>query len=245
MRTIIIFLFTGTLMLCTIAGASPAIPAEYYGQVTINGNPAPAGTVITAVIDNVASGSITTTIVGEYGGTGAFDKRLTIAGTSDGQEVTFTINGRPADQAGTYHSGLTQQLTLSTTGSAAVTATTATTTTTTATTTTTTIAGTVSTATTTSATAAETTVASTTSKTMSPTAVATVKTTGTGSIPAGDGQAAGTPLPIQQKTMMQEQPTTTAAAAVPPSAATRSPGFSFETLGLLLVVMIGGLVLRK
>jgi hypothetical protein len=80
---------------------------------------------------------------------------------------------------------------------------------------------------------------------MSPTAVATVKTTGTGSIPAGDGQAAGTPLPIQQKTMMQEQPTTTAAAAVPPSAATRSPGFSFETLGLLLVVMIGGLVLRK
>lgn len=71
------------------------VPATYYGNVTIDGEPAPAGTTITAEIDGEVRGSITIDSAGQYGGPTVNDERLVVNGTQadSGAEVTFRING--------------------------------------------------------------------------------------------------------------------------------------------------------
>lgn len=93
--------------------AGPVLPAEYYGTVTINGDPAPAGTVITALINSQVAGTITTTASGTYGGAGTFDPRLVVEGTESGQAIEFRIDGRTAGEASTFRSGSTSQVALS------------------------------------------------------------------------------------------------------------------------------------
>jgi len=101
------------LLLCAPVMAGPVLPAEYYGTVTINDAPAPAGTIITALIDGQVVGTLTTTTEGAYGGSGTFDPRLAVQGISTGQEIQFRINGYTADQTSTFSSGSTQQFVLS------------------------------------------------------------------------------------------------------------------------------------
>jgi hypothetical protein len=102
------------LLLIVTVGAAPVLPAEYYGQVYINGSPAPAGTVITATINNVVVSSILTTEVGLYGGPGTFDPRLIVEGSENGQPIIFLINGKQADKTTTFSPGKTEHLSLST-----------------------------------------------------------------------------------------------------------------------------------
>src|SRR5512138_1963785 len=102
-----LFLFIGAV------SAVPVLPAEYYGTVTINGNPAPAGTEISALINGSIVGNLVTARAGSYGGTGTFDPRLVVAGTGDGEPIVFLINGKPADQTGVYHPGDLRELSLS------------------------------------------------------------------------------------------------------------------------------------
>jgi PKD repeat protein len=77
------------ILLLTIGIASadelPVTPSEFYGGVTVNGAPAPAGTVIVAKMFNgVEHGRITTTVTGQYGdGPGPFDKRLKVNVTGE------------------------------------------------------------------------------------------------------------------------------------------------------------------
>lgn len=97
--------------------AVPPLPAEYYGNVLIDGAPAPVGTTITAFIQDIPKGSIVTDIDGFYGGPGLFDPRLKVnVSESEVQAgdliITFQINGIPASQSVLFEPGAAQQLDL-------------------------------------------------------------------------------------------------------------------------------------
>lgn len=97
----------------------PGVPASYYGNVTINGDPAPANTTIEAVVDGEVRGSITTDTAGQYGGPNASDDKLTVSGQFDqqGTEVVFyiTTDGLKrgqANQTTTWNAGEINELNL-------------------------------------------------------------------------------------------------------------------------------------
>jgi hypothetical protein len=70
----ILGIFAGMAVIC--AAGVPPLPCEMYGNVTLGGEPAPAGTVIEARIGEAVHGSLVTGEPGRYGGTGMFDERL-------------------------------------------------------------------------------------------------------------------------------------------------------------------------
>jgi PGF-pre-PGF domain-containing protein/PGF-CTERM protein len=94
----------------------PSIPASYYGDVTIDGEPAPEGTEIEAVVNGDVRDSITVNETGRYGGPGLNDEKLEIANVPNGSTVTFRIDGTPADRTEPatveYEPGTTQQVDL-------------------------------------------------------------------------------------------------------------------------------------
>jgi PGF-pre-PGF domain-containing protein len=70
-------------------------PASYYGSVTIDGEPAPTGTTIEAVVDGDVVGSITTNESGQYGGPGLFEDKLLVSQTDsieNGSELRFFVD---------------------------------------------------------------------------------------------------------------------------------------------------------
>jgi PGF-pre-PGF domain-containing protein len=76
-------------------------PASYYGSVTIDGDPAPAGTTVEAVVDGEVVGSITTDEAGEYGGAGAFEEKLRVgrnASIENGSGVRFFVDNDEIDR---------------------------------------------------------------------------------------------------------------------------------------------------
>ena len=75
------------------------VPASYYGDVEIDGEPAPVGTTVTAEIDGEERGSIIIEEEGQYGGPTIDDEKLTISGDADddGADVTFLVDGEPVD----------------------------------------------------------------------------------------------------------------------------------------------------
>ncbi|PKL59278.1 MAG: hypothetical protein CVV33_08665 [Methanomicrobiales archaeon HGW-Methanomicrobiales-4] len=101
--------------------AIPPLPYEFYGNATINGTPAPAGTLITAHIGDIEVGNITITAVGAYGGSGTFDKRLVVNGDEKqiGQFITFRAEGTEAAQKVKLWAGESQRLDLTFTPGAA------------------------------------------------------------------------------------------------------------------------------
>lgn len=94
------------LVVAAVAGAPAAVaqdgppptPAAYFGDITIDGEPAPEGVEVTAYIDGEQRGSLTTTQAGAYGGPSAFDRKLVVEGTSAdaGATIEFRINGEVA-----------------------------------------------------------------------------------------------------------------------------------------------------
>jgi len=82
------------------AGIATIPMGEYFGTVTVNGQAAPAGSTVQAVSPSGApcgSGSVTS-----HGGSYS----LLIEGSGDCSDVSFLINGRPADQqAEPWHLG--------------------------------------------------------------------------------------------------------------------------------------------
>ena len=118
------FVISFTLILLTISvvSAIPPLPAEFYGSVYVNGNPAPAGTIITAMIGGEVRGSFTTSEMGLYGGPSLFDDRLIVSPTEDDvstgiTEIAFKIGNKNADQTTQLLLGESQQLDLSIGGS--------------------------------------------------------------------------------------------------------------------------------
>ncbi len=95
-----------------LADGIPVLPHSFYGTVTINGEDAPAGTVVSAVVSS-GNGSITTTTAGQYGGPGAADAKLIVQGTiTDGATITFYVEGVSTGQTAIYHSGEVTELNL-------------------------------------------------------------------------------------------------------------------------------------
>lgn len=82
------------------SAAIPIIPHGFYGAVTINGQPAPAGTTLEARGTNVKTGlqgnPLTTTQAGFYGG--PMDLKLAVQGDiTNGTPIEFYINGVRAE----------------------------------------------------------------------------------------------------------------------------------------------------
>ena len=105
------------LLLIGTASAVPLLPAEFRGSVTIDGSPAPAGTVITARIDGRDCGSLTLESAGVYGGDATFDKRLLVCGRDDdaGKTITFFVDGARAAGTAVYTPGTSVRLDLAVT----------------------------------------------------------------------------------------------------------------------------------
>jgi len=89
------------------ATAAPALPCEYYGEISIGGSPAPAGTIITATIGGAERGRLITSVEGTYGGTGMFDTRLLVQAVEgdDTAAVTFLVNGVELPETAEYAPG--------------------------------------------------------------------------------------------------------------------------------------------
>lgn len=100
-----------------VSAASPQLPCEFYGTVTLQGSPAPAGTMITAYIKDTPRGTITMSEPGKFGGTGTFDERLIVMSAEndfvDGvPTITFRVNNQTAEQTASYHPGQSTVLNL-------------------------------------------------------------------------------------------------------------------------------------
>ncbi|MDX8550737.1 hypothetical protein KHC33_07370 [Methanospirillum sp. J.3.6.1-F.2.7.3] len=121
-QALLSLLFTFIIITCILpVQAVPPLPAEFYGNVLIDGTPAPAGTIITAFLQDVSKGSIATEIDGFYGGPGLFDPRLKVNVSeeefqSGNLRISFQINGVPASQTVVYEPGTSQQFDLFTGG---------------------------------------------------------------------------------------------------------------------------------
>ena len=106
------------LLVVSVVSAIPPLPAEFYGSVYMNGNPAPAGTIISALINEEIRGTFTLSEAGIYGGPDLFDDRLLVSpiedDVSDGiPDITFRIGDKEAEQTVRLSSGLSQELDLS------------------------------------------------------------------------------------------------------------------------------------
>lgn len=91
--------------LCVVVGAAGApgvvaaqeddepeqLPAAYYGSVTIDGEAAPAGVEVTALVDGSVADSVTTDADGSFGGPTADDEKLVVHAES-GDEVRFEVD---------------------------------------------------------------------------------------------------------------------------------------------------------
>lgn len=106
-----------TLLLIALiwtASAVPLLPAEFSGTITIDGSPAPAGTVITARFGDRDCGSLTLAAAGVYGGDTLFDNRLLVNGedADAGKTVTFFVDGVRAQETAVYTPGASSHLAL-------------------------------------------------------------------------------------------------------------------------------------
>lgn len=93
---------------------APVPPAAFYGNVTVDGEPAPVGTEIVAYVDGERRGSIVTDERGTYGGSNALDEKLTVNGTraDEGATVTFRVDGERVDRTATWQPGSVTRLDL-------------------------------------------------------------------------------------------------------------------------------------
>jgi hypothetical protein len=102
------------ILLVFFSPAAAFVPpaGEYYGTVTIDGAPAPAGTLIQAIINGEVRGSIVTSVPGQYGSSCVFGTRLMVRPTEADSashqplRLGFLINGVAADQTMLFSSGI-------------------------------------------------------------------------------------------------------------------------------------------
>lgn len=92
----------------------PPVPASYFGTVIIDGDPAPAGTEVTAVLEGEEYGPLETDENGEFGGKPANKAKLTVGpnSTPDDPTVTFLIDGEDATETVEWESGASEELQL-------------------------------------------------------------------------------------------------------------------------------------
>jgi len=100
------------------ASGPPSPPAAYHGTVVVQTDsgthPAPAGVTVTASVNGTEKDRIQTNASGAFGGSGAFDPKLTVS-ASDGATVQFMVEGKSAGTAA-WKSNDDQELTLTVQG---------------------------------------------------------------------------------------------------------------------------------
>lgn len=74
-------------------------PNQFYGNAVIDGDPAPAGTIISAYIDGELRGSIKITTAGKYG----YDLNYLSVNGSESDEIVFKINEDDANENAVWH----------------------------------------------------------------------------------------------------------------------------------------------
>jgi len=96
----------------------PTLPSFFSGALTIEGNPAPAGTEVVAKIDGETRGTIAAEEDGKYGSGG----QLLVTGDSDdaGKTIRFYVNDVEADQTAVWNMGAVYDLDLAFSGEAVV-----------------------------------------------------------------------------------------------------------------------------
>ncbi|GAB3704120.1 CARDB domain-containing protein [Halorubrum pallidum] len=75
-----------------------AEPASYYGAVEVDGEPAPNGTNVSAVVNGEIVDTLTINETGQYGGPEIFDPKLEVAAEDvpeSGAPIEFRVNGEP------------------------------------------------------------------------------------------------------------------------------------------------------
>ena len=116
----VIIILTG-LVLAVPVSALLLIPHAFYGNIIINGEPAPIGTVVEArcqgVTVGVSGNPIMTSEVGKYGSESELGVKLIVQGEEiEGNPViSFYINGHLADQTYNWQTGEITRLDLSVT----------------------------------------------------------------------------------------------------------------------------------
>jgi len=120
MRKAIVLIALAFLAVCAVpvhANGIPPLPHAFYGNVTINHSPAPAGTKIEArgkgVLTGIDGNPITTTELGKYGKAGALEPKLIVQGDiQDGARIDFLVNGAYTGTTFAFKSGETTVLDL-------------------------------------------------------------------------------------------------------------------------------------
>ena len=115
-----------SLSLCLLAGMAaaqftpPEPPHAFYGDLLINGSPAPAGTKVEAKGTGVDAGTenpIHTAVSGKYGTSGATGEKLVVQGDTlvDGTTITFYVDDVSTGQTYVWQSGEKTRLDLAVT----------------------------------------------------------------------------------------------------------------------------------
>ena len=117
MRRGILLFFLIVTIIGTVS-AIPSLPCEIRGTVTINGDPAPVGAVITAMTGGEEGASITVKVPGVFGDSGPFGERLIISPDEDsiGSEIRFLVHGYPAEEFVLFGSGESLRIPITRTG---------------------------------------------------------------------------------------------------------------------------------
>ena len=103
------------------ADDAPSLPHAFYGTVDINGSPAPVGTEVEVRGEGVQTGvgnnPVVTTVEGEYGGgSDPMAPKLIVQGSvTEGDTVTFYVNGFDTGQTAHWRSGELTEVNLSAT----------------------------------------------------------------------------------------------------------------------------------
>ena len=87
-----------SLMVASVSAQPPTPPDRFFGDVTLDGAPAPAGTNVTATIDGNVCGQETVKADSTYVLDVVSDGQTVGCGT-DGKTVEFTVGGSPAGSA--------------------------------------------------------------------------------------------------------------------------------------------------
>ena len=103
-----------TLFLSTLVTALPEKPNQFYGTVTINGQPAPDGSIVTAKI-NGAEVASTVTKNGKYGYEPIFYISDTDPPSRSGATINFFVNGIDSGKSASFCNGCVDRLDLSVT----------------------------------------------------------------------------------------------------------------------------------
>jgi PGF-pre-PGF domain-containing protein len=87
-----VLITVAAISLAGIAGAAQPFPHMFYGNLSVDGSPADAGTVVSARAGGEIRGEMTTEQAGAYGGPGTYNRTLVVEGNS-GEQIRFFIDG--------------------------------------------------------------------------------------------------------------------------------------------------------